>query len=117
VTAKAEEVAMNKLDQTKAELRRIIEGALGRDLIDEIRVTAQENRSGEPAYYVGVTMKATKDMPDIPRQNELTHRLKSALAARDDYRFPYLFLNAADDESGPGDADEFESLDEDIRDD
>jgi hypothetical protein len=72
---------------------------------------------GEPAYRVGVTMKARKDVPDIPRQNELTRRLKSALAARDDYRFPYLFLNAADDESGPGDADEFESLDEDIRDD
>jgi hypothetical protein len=117
VTAKAEEVAMNKLDQTKAELRRIIEGALGPDLIDEIRVTAQENRSGEPAYYVGVTMKARKDVPDIPRQNQLTHQLKSALTARDDTRFPYLFLNAADDESGPGDADEFEFLDEDIRDD
>jgi len=106
---------MNKLDQTKAELRQIVEDALGRDRIDEIRVTAQEDRSGEPAYYVGVTMKAMKDMPDIPRQNELTQRLKSALTARDDYRFPYLFLNAADDESGPGDADEFEPLDEDIR--
>ena len=41
---------MNKLDQTKAELREIIEDALGRDLIEEIRVTAQENHAGEPAY-------------------------------------------------------------------
>jgi hypothetical protein len=106
---------MNKLDETKAELRRIIEDALGRDLIDEIRVTALENHAGEPAYHVGVTMKATKDMPDIPRQNELTHRLKSALAAREDIRFPYLFLSAADDESGPDYADDFEPLDEDIR--
>jgi hypothetical protein len=115
VTAKAEEVAMNKLDQTKAELGGIIEDALGRDLIDEIRITAQENHAGEPAYHVGVTMKARKDVPDVPLQNKLAHRLRSALAARDDARFPYLFLSAADDERGPGDADEFESLDDDIR--
>jgi hypothetical protein len=106
---------MNKLDQTKAELREIIEDALGRDLIEEIRVTAQENHAGEPAYYIGVTMKTRKDVPDIPSQNKLTHKLRLALAARDDTRFPYLFLSAADDESGPGDDDEFETLDDDVR--
>lgn len=107
---------MNKLDETKAELRRIVEDALGRDLIDEIRVAALENHAGEPAYQVGVTMKARKDVPDIPLQNGLTHRLRLALRARDDTRFPYLYLSAADDEPGPGDADELEFMDEDIRD-
>jgi hypothetical protein len=110
----AKEARLSKLDETTAELRHIVEETLGADLIERLSVTAREDHSGEPAYYVSVTMKSSKDVPTTAVGNDLTHRMRLALAERDDDRFPYLYVGAADWENGPEDSDDFQDLDEEI---
>ncbi len=104
---------MKKLDQTEAELKRIIEETLGSDLVDRIRVTPYVDHAGEPALSVGVSMKSANDIPDSRRQSDLTRRLVLALAELEEARFPYLYFDSVDGDAEPDDVDEFESFDDD----
>ena len=101
------------LSRIEAEIKRIVTDALGPDLIEEIRVSARDDHSGEPAFYVGVTMRFGRDVPGPIKQNEINRELVVGLAELDETRFPYLFFDALDDEREPEpDGDEFEYSDE-----
>ncbi len=103
---------MKKLDETTAELRRIVEETLGAEHIERLSVTARDSHSGEPAYDVSGSIKSSKDVPSVTVDRDLTHRTRLALAERDDDRFPYRYVRAADWENGAEVSDDFQDLDE-----
>jgi hypothetical protein len=93
--------------ETERQLKQIIEESLGESLISGTQMTSYRDHAGEPAVSIAVAMKTSKDIPDARAQEELTHKLQTALAELGDVRFPYLYFDALDNIRVADEDDEF----------
>jgi hypothetical protein len=65
-----------------------------------ISVTARDNHTGDPAFYVFVEMPSEADIPDVPARRPLKAAMAAALEKIDDGRFPYLHFGPREETGG-----------------
>ena len=74
----------------------------------DVRVSAHDNNSFEPSFYVKVTMPSQADIPDTTIQNRVAGKMIEALEQIDEDRFPYLYFGPyAQDADLSDDEDDF----------
>ena len=94
--------------RAKVALEATIRDALKSPPPVDIRVSAHDNHSFEPSFYVKVTMPSKADIPDTTTQNRVAGKMIEALEQIDEDRFPYLYFGPYDQDADLSDEeDEF----------
>ena len=102
------EKTMTRDERAKLTLEATVREALQSPSPKEIRVSAHDNNSFEPSFYVHVTMPSEADIPDSKTENELVVKMMEALERIDEDRYPYLYFGPYDhDADVSGEEDDF----------
>lgn len=108
------ELARPRDQRTKLALENAVREALISPAPTEVRVSARDNHSFEPSFYVSVTMPSQADIPDSTTQNQRVVKMMGALERIDEDRYPYLYFGPYEQEADLSDEEGDFGRDEDL---
>jgi len=106
------EITRPRDQRAKLALEAAVREALKSPPPVDVSVSAHDNNSFEPSFYVRVTMPSRADFPGSATRNQLVVKMMDALAQLDDDRFVYLYFDPYD-ESAADPPDEEDDLGQD----